>query len=276
MNPRLIGLGLKTLDRWWPTGAAMVGMKLFLSPRHYPRPAGEEKLWHEAETLTVPSGRVWKRFGRHGGPRVAFLHGWESRGSVFHSWFGPFAEAGFEILAWDGPAHGDSPGSSTNLFEYSLALGEDLRSLGAPPDVLIGHSFGGAAVMLSQLLGAVGTRVSVVVGSPDNVGGVIERSSKELGLSVESQRRFRRLLERRTGVDISQADFSLRARELPANLLLVHDRRDKEVPFEEAERLARAGGFEFLVTEGLGHRRILHDRELILRILDKVRARLTT
>lgn len=272
MNPLII---LKVLDRVWPSQAAALGMHLFLRPQRYPRPPEEEKLWSRAEKLTVPSGRAWRRFGNPGGPRVIFLHGWESRGSVFHKWFDPFVAAGFEVLAWDGPAQGDSPGTSTNLFDYTRSLAEDLRFLGSEPDILIGHSFGGASALLSQLLGLLHPRFSVVIGAPGRVSGVIDRMAENYGFSPKTRGHFERSLEKVAGVPISTGDFIRRAQELPRELLIVHDRLDKEVPFEESRLLAEASGAEFIPTEGLGHRRILHDADLIRRILDITRARLS-
>jgi pimeloyl-ACP methyl ester carboxylesterase len=53
---------------------------------------------------------------------------------------------------------------------------------------------------------------------------------------------------------------------LPA--LIIHDRDDRDVPWQEGEAVARAWPHaRFLRTEGLGHRRILRDPEVIDRVL---------
>ena len=59
------------------------------------------------------------------------------------------------------------------------------------------------------------------------------------------------------------------ALQVPA--LIVHDRDDREVPFHDAERLtARWPGAHFYPTEGLGHRRILKDDDVIRRAVEFV------
>ena len=48
--------------------------------------------------------------------------------------------------------------------------------------------------------------------------------------------------------------------ELTAPVLVVHDRGDAEIPWQHGAAIARAWrGAEMLITEGLGHRRILRD-----------------
>jgi hypothetical protein len=57
---------------------------------------------------------------------------------------------------------------------------------------------------------------------------------------------------------------------LPA-ALIVHDRLDKEVHFQDGETLAAAWpGAEFVATEGLGHRRILRAQGIIERVVAQV------
>ncbi|MFX5784983.1 hypothetical protein ABTE36_21075, partial [Acinetobacter baumannii] len=52
-------------------------------------------------------------------------------------------------------------------------------------------------------------------------------------------------------------------------MLIVHSRDDREIPFADAERLARAGSAtEFAPMDRLGHRRILYAPEVIARIVE--------
>ena len=53
----------------------------------------------------------------------------------------------------------------------------------------------------------------------------------------------------------------------PLPTLVVADRNDKQTPYDDAADLARAVGAEFMTTEGLGHRRILRDPDVIDRVV---------
>ena len=50
--------------------------------------------------------------------------------------------------------------------------------------------------------------------------------------------------------------------------LIVHDRKDFEVPYQQAIELEQANRFcELFTTEGLGHRRILRSPEVVNKTL---------
>jgi pimeloyl-ACP methyl ester carboxylesterase len=75
---------------------------------------------------------------------------------------------------------------------------------------------------------------------------------------------MRRRIERRVGRPWSDFDVAARATALRAPLLVVHDRGDAEVPWQHGLVIARAWkGAELLLTDGLGHRRILRDPDVV-------------
>ncbi|HEX3840397.1 MAG TPA: alpha/beta hydrolase [Acidimicrobiales bacterium] len=80
--------------------------------------------------------------------------------------------ADFRVLAPDRPGYGDSEGEATGMAANADVMAEFLRSRGAAPATVVGHSWsGGVAVLLALrhpdtvrslvLVGAVGTRDSV-------------------------------------------------------------------------------------------------------------------
>jgi pimeloyl-ACP methyl ester carboxylesterase len=46
-----------------------------------------------------------------GGRRILLVHGWGGKAAQFFSFVGPLLDAGFEVIAFDAPAHGASSGS---------------------------------------------------------------------------------------------------------------------------------------------------------------------
>ena len=55
---------------------------------------------------------------------------------------------------------------------------------------------------------------------------------------------------------------------------MVHDRGDAEIPWQHGAAIARAWrGAEMLITEGLGHRRILRDPDVVAATVAFVAAR---
>ena len=81
---------------------------------------------------------------------------------------------------------------------------------------------------------------------------------------------FMQFFAKEFGEDIwSRISAEENARGLSAPALIIHDRDDRDVPWQSSERLAQAWpGAELLYTQGLGHRRILRDPALLQRVVD--------
>ena len=60
----------------------------------------------------------------------------------------PLENKGYEVLAFDAPAHGDSEGSTVNAIEYSEMIKKVIELYG-PVEAFIAHSFGGIAISLA-------------------------------------------------------------------------------------------------------------------------------
>src|SRR5262245_29582359 len=71
-----------------------------------------------AFALETPEGtlRAWE-WGE--GECVLLVHGWGSRAAWMEKLVGPLVESGRHVVAFDLPAHGESPGTMTNIVEIS-------------------------------------------------------------------------------------------------------------------------------------------------------------
>jgi pimeloyl-ACP methyl ester carboxylesterase len=110
----------------------------------------------------------------------------------------------------------------------------------------------------------------VALSTPATLDGLVEKFSGSLALSPRTVQILRDMLVQRFGEDLwtrfSAQDMAQRAG-LPA--LIIHDRDDRDVPWQEGEAVAGAWPrARFVRTEGLGHRRILRDPEVIGRVVD--------
>jgi pimeloyl-ACP methyl ester carboxylesterase len=71
-------------------------------------------------------------------------------------------------------------------------------------------------------------------------------------------------IERRVGIRMSELVVPRLAAGLSTPALVVHDRADAEVPWNDGAAIATAWpGARLVATEGLGHRRILRDRHVV-------------
>ena len=83
------------------------------------------------------------------GKKVLILHGFGSAAHKFHKYVHPLVQKGFEVIAFDAPAHGSSEGKMTNALEYSQLIELVINKKG-PINDFIAHSFRGIALSLAM------------------------------------------------------------------------------------------------------------------------------
>jgi hypothetical protein len=124
-------------------------------------------------------------------------------------------------------------------------------------------------------LGAADGAAAVVLMGPaaDLVTPAL-RFSETFGFSRAVRERMHRQIEERVGRPWSIFDAVELAPALTAPLLVVHDRGDAEIPWQHGAAITRAWrGAELLMTEGLGHRRILRDPDVVATTVAFIAAR---
>lgn len=269
---RLIRGTLRWLGRLAPGLGSRLAYRLWFYPRRFEPPAREKKWLAGAEPVTVRhdkerlTGYQWGS-----GPVVLLVHGWDGRGSQMAAFAAPLAAAGYRSVAVDLPAHGRSTGRRTNMAEAAEAINTIAKTVG-PVEAVIGHSFGAGALARSM---ATGLKVNkaVLISSPANLRWMADSFYSMLDLSPRIQRGIEERINRDFGESIWQevsADHNLRGSRVPG--LIFHDQSDRDIPFSQAERIAEAWPAARLIpTDGLGHRRILRNREVIDTCVDFIR-----
>jgi pimeloyl-ACP methyl ester carboxylesterase len=227
-------------------------------PRHQPRSTDEAFLATGRRFTVRSEGQELAAWAWGEGPAVVLAHGWGSRAGRFSLLADGLIEAGFRVVAYDAPAHGESTGRFASLPEFARALRAVAGETGAIHG-LVGHSLGGAAAVLALRDGLRAERV-VLLAAPSNVVRFSTRFADHLGLTTVTRHTMRRNLEARLRTRWEDLHLPTIVRALPAAALLVHDRTDGDVPYEEAVEIAEAWpGARLVATEGLGHRGLLRD-----------------
>ncbi|MBC7171959.1 MAG: alpha/beta hydrolase [Polyangiaceae bacterium] len=250
-----------------PGTAAEVARGLFGLTRRFDRPERERAVLERGRPFRFdgPAGvehHAW-RFGT--GPKVVLVHGWQGRGSQLGAFVAPLVDAGHEVILFDAKAHGDTRGRHVDARDFADALDAIARTEGKL-HAIIGHSMGGMAAAASRRLGTRANRW-VVVGSPFSPEGAVDHLQRLLALSPEVVRHVRKKLSDRLDTSWDEVVGGGFFRDGEAPLLVIHDRGDDEVPFAHAERIAEAwGDAHVLATEGLGHRKILWNPEVLDRV----------
>lgn len=211
---------------------------------------------------------LWRPDGGSNRPPVLLVHGWGSRATHLAGIVRALTGAGRACLAFDAPAHGESPGTATSMPQVIRCMRAVVAARG-PVDAVVGHSFGGMAAGLAfadrpEPGAPLAAGALALIASPGTIDSMTRRFLLAEGLPAEWGGPLHRVLKEVHGYDAADFDLVKVADRLPPRLLIVHDAEDPEVPVADAERLAAARpDAEFLRTGRLGHLRILFGRPVL-------------
>jgi len=257
--PRLLG-------RW--------AYDLWFRTRRFPESAAGKQITLNAIRETLQVGEIPVALYRWGaGPLVLFMHGWSGRGSQVAAFVEPLLNAGYQVIALDAPGHGATPGRRTNILECAEVLLAVQHRFG-PLAAAITHSFGGMVLAYAMNHGLEVARV-VCISAPADVDYLVGSFARTLNMHPAVVRDLRRRLEQRFDGDFwERIATESNARRLKSPALVVHDELDTSVPWQQGERIAAAwAGARFVKTRGLGHGRILRDRETVKAVVDFIAGR---
>jgi pimeloyl-ACP methyl ester carboxylesterase len=202
------------------------------------------------------------------GPAVLLVHGWGANATHLGRLVQPLLNAGFRVIAFDAPAHGQSTGRSTDMVAYANAVAVVARDAG-PLHAVIGHSFGAAMAMYAARDWGMTASRLVLVSSFNDCNWFLEMFARHAGLTPEVSRRTRELLTLRYGgrLDWDRMSVTEMLRQADRPALVVHDENDDEIPFEHGLAMTTAlQTAQLKATRGLGHHRVVRHPEVIRRI----------
>jgi pimeloyl-ACP methyl ester carboxylesterase len=242
----------------------------FRTERPAPR-EGEELFLAAAAHFTVRAAGqtiAGYRWG-NSGPVIVFAHGWWSNAGRF----APLAEAvlaaGGQVVSFDAAGHGRSTGWRSSMPEFAASLRAVVSHV-EPVRAVVGHSLGGTATIFALSRGLRAER-AVIIASPSDMPSWAHRFRDLMGLSPGVYSRMQRNMERRLRLTWQDLAIPVAARLLDLPGLVIHDVHDPDVPWTEGEAIALAWrDAELITTQGLGHRAILRDPEVIRQVVEFV------
>jgi pimeloyl-ACP methyl ester carboxylesterase len=252
--------------------AASVAFELFCTPqqRNTKPPA---RIFDQAEQLDFKMDdqqiHGW-RWRNDSGKRVLILHGFESSVVNFDKYIKPLMDKGYEVLAFDAPAHGRSGGKIINAPLYKKTILEINRLFG-PIQSFMAHSFGGMAVCLAleEISHAEDFRL-VLIAPATETATAVDSFFKFLRLDAALRPEFEKLIFKQSGVSSAWYSIGRAMKNIRAKVLWLHDEEDDITPLSDALKI-KAENYphvEFVITKGLGHRRIYRDNKVMKMVVD--------
>lgn len=251
-----------------PQWVASKMRSVFMTPRELPLRDWEMPLLANSERITLRFGLSALRWGQ--GPTVLLMHGWEGRPTQFASLITALVDAGYTVVALDGPAHGRSPGREANVVLFARAMLEAAAEL-PPLQAVIGHSMGGASAMLAVQLG-LRTETLVSIAAPARILAVLRGFARHVRMPPKARSAFIRKVERDVGIQASRLDVAHYQLDMPG--LIVHAEDDVFVSVNESQLIHDAWfDSRLLRLEEGGHQRVLADPRVIEGVLSLLSGR---
>jgi len=262
----ILGFLSPLIAGWWAS-------RMWLATHRFPEPA-REKAWLKSASHT----ELAHKFGpialyqwhteNEAAPTVLLIHGWNGRGMQLAAFVEPLISQGFNVISFDAPGHGRSSGKQCNLLRIADVVHEISNSFGAI-DIIIGHSFG-AMVMARVARDGLNVRKAIAISSPLNADYLLDEFCSTLNIKGKSKTNLLQRIYNRFGEDIFtriSAVDNVKYLKIPG--LIVHDKQDHNIPSEHAQALNKAWkGSELLITDNLGHLRILRNKKVIDSVIE--------
>ena len=259
-----------------PRQAAKKAFSLFCTPR---RKSGKklpslfdkgEKLSFQLEDHPV-RGHRWRPHQASSNTlkKVLIAHGFESSSRNFEQYVNAFLKKGYEVLAFDAPAHGRSGGRRITLPLY-VDMIRTIHDRYGPIHSFMGHSLGGLALslFLESITHEKTTRL-VLISPPVEMASAVDTLFQMLELDAGVRTAFDEYAYRLSGRPFSW--FSLRRvlHGIKAEVLWLHDEDDDITPLADTLPVKKDGhpNVRFIITKGLGHRKIYRDGDVIRQVV---------
>ena len=239
--------------------------RAFFSPSKYEVKSTDQAVIERGNSFRIPfAGGELAVTTWGNGPAVLLMHGWGGARAQMTGVVEPLLAAGYSVVAYDQPAHGESDGKTTNLLEIAPTM--DLIAQRAGPfQAILAHSFG--TLITSYALverNFPPPERLVYFGAFNQLLESLPRFQVQAGVSDEIMAGFRAMLYENFGQDVLEAitnEFLTPRIHIPA--LMFHDVADNVTPVEDSRAITRVWKqAQFVETEGLGHRGALQSRSI--------------
>ena len=271
---RLFRLALGASQKLWPALAVRAAARLFatpLPPKWLQRRSSPGAGWRtERWAFEDASLTVYSQSAAPHGPVALLVHGWGGHARQLLPLAESLAQHGFRPVLLEMPAHGRSDGMSSNLPQFARAIDYAVGRLqqeGHAVGLLAAHSLGASAAAYAASRGlAIGKLV--LLAPPASPRNYTRYFAQVFGLSERTRAAMQRRFEEREGVLMQQFEPRSVAPRIRVPTLVVHDRGDRINAFADGQAFAHAiQGAQLLATEGLGHRRILKEAQVIGKVV---------
>jgi len=203
--------------------------------------------------------------------KILIMHGFSSSSKNFHHFVTPLIQKGYEVLAFDAPAHGISEGATITALDYANMI-ERIIELYGPVKNFIAHSLGGLAVCLALEEIEHDEKTKLVLIAPaTETTSAIDHAFELLQIKNNGVRKeFNKIIYSINEKPTEWYSVRRAVKKLKAKIIWIHDRDDRTTPFKDVENAMKEKftNVQFEITTGLGHSKIYRDPKVVSMVTD--------
>ncbi|VXA96192.1 Alpha/beta hydrolase [Flavobacterium sp. 9AF] len=240
--------------------------KLFTTPIKYKIPKREFTMDKESNQKLIQIPKIKKEimvyeYGKDT-KKILLVHGWSGRGTQLVKIADKMTKLGYSTISFDAPAHGKSPGKNTLMPEFIESIIE-LERIYGPFEFAIGHSLGSMSI-LNAIKRGLQIKKAIIIGSGDSVMDILNDFVYKLRLNPKIAMKMREYFEKKYQIDMESYSSYVVAKDCNIPILLIHDKHDDDVPYTASKNIhLNLKNSKIILTENLGHRKILGDTVVI-------------
>ena len=210
--------------------------------------------------------------GDPNGKLVFMVHGWDSNAGSLLLFAEALTKKGYHIITFDLLAHHKSAKKYTNLFETKNAFKQLLKHINPKvPFSVIGHSFGASALAYTFSETNYKLDKIVLLSSNNKILEVFQGFQKLIGFNDAVFQQAKSYIDEIIQEDFAKMETSKKLKAVDFNkLLIIHDKKDKIIPFHNAEQIYQAFPKKatLIPFERIGHYRMLWNKEVVQETVD--------
>jgi pimeloyl-ACP methyl ester carboxylesterase len=251
--------------------AAKIAFQLFCKPYskvRLPQPASfahASNFSFKSDGLTL-YGWHWKA-AKSNHQTILIAHGLNSSSYKFEKYIILLQKAGFDVVAFDAPAHGISEGKYIHSLAYKNAI------------IAVNHLFGQLHGIMAHSLGALAASLAaealphlqklVLIAPATESTRALNNFVQMMSVKPKTHQAIERLIVQISQQPIAWFSVSRAVKNFTIPTLWLHDLEDPICPFEDVQPVidAHLSHIDFFITKGQGHSNIYRDASSVKKIL---------
>jgi esterase/lipase len=225
---KLIGLKFNIIGLFSPTLALNQALTLFSKPRNGRILSFQKKHLDSftKQTIEVSNVKIQTYQKGKGNYTILLAHGWESNAWRWRKFIQFLGLEDYTYIALDAPGHGASQPDYFDLKLYAEAINNIV--IKQKPNLIIGHSIGGLAVLLTcALYNNINHDIKIItMGSPHSLASIFQKYFKAIALSTRIQSKIEQFFLHKYNMKLDEFSIDTMAKTIQNEGLIIHDKND--------------------------------------------------